>query len=221
MVPAGVSYQRMFYKHGSRIRLFAAGMGLALYCAVPAAAQVIGIGDDGSSRMMCTAAQNKKPFAARRPAQSSAMPPAYRAMLERAARIYEISPDLLDVLAHQESAYNQRARSPKGAIGIMQLMPATARALGVDAFDAEQNIMGGAAYLRYMLNVYDGHIDLALSAYNAGQNAVNRYGGIPPFKETRAYLARNFDHLAQKSGAGEAALGAEPETQSAYIQECR
>ena len=213
----------MSYRQTCRANQLFAVFALVIGCAAAATAQVMSIGGDGSVLMTCTAAQNNAAMAATRSTQGSTIPPAYRSMIARAARLYEISPDLLDVLARQESNYDQGARSPKGAIGIMQLMPASAKALGVDAFDAEQNIRGGAAYLRYMLNVYDGHIDMALSAYNAGQNAVNRYGGIPPFRETRSYLQRNFDNLAQESDAEEFTV--EPsenlEPNSAYIQKCR
>ena len=143
----------------------------------------------------------------------------YRSIMERAGHRYEISPDLLDVVARQESNYDPRAVSPKGAIGIMQLMPATARALGVNPYDAGQNILGGAAYLRYLLNAYGGRIDLALGAYNAGQGIIARYGRIPPFKETRAYLLRNFESLAQKSDSLFPVAAANSET--GYIQICR
>ncbi len=183
----------------------------------PAAAQVISIDDGGVSRTYCTAAQNggfKHASTGR-----NAIPPMYRSIMERAGHRYEISPDLLDVVARQESNYDPRAVSPKGAIGIMQLLPATARAFGVNPYDAGQNILGGAAYLRYLLNAYGGRIDLALGAYNAGQGTIARYGGIPPFKETRAYLLRNFENLAQKSDSLLPVAAANSET--GYIQICR
>lgn len=188
---------------------------IALSLLTPAAAQVITIDESGNSRTYCTAGQNGvvERIAIR------AVPPAYRASFDRAGRRYGISIDLLDVVARQESGYNPRAISPKGAIGIMQLMPATARAFGVDPYDAEQNIAGGAAYLRYLLNVYDGRIDLALGAYNAGQSAIARFRGIPPFKETRTYLLRNFEKLAQKSDLQLSATAADREP--GYIQTCR
>ena len=98
-------------------------------------------------------------------------------------------------------------------------MPATARAFGVNPYDAEQNILGGAVYLRHLLNAYGGRIDLALGAYNAGQGIIARYGGIPPFKETRTYLLRNFENLAQKSNSLLPVAAANSET--GYIQICR
>ena len=198
------------------MRLWSPVVAVALLLS-PAAAQVIGIDDGGVSRTYCTAAQNggvKYASTGRH-----AIPPIYRSIMERAGQRYEISLDLLDVVARQESNYDPRALSPKGAIGIMQLMPATARALGVNPYDAEQNIFGGAIYLRHLLNANGGRIDFALSAYNAGQGIIARYGGIPPIKETRAYLLRNFENLAQKSDSLLPLAAANSET--GYIQICR
>lgn len=178
----------------------------------PVAAQVISVEAGGVSRTYCTFGQNIW-------AGSTETSPGYRTDFEKAGMRYGISPDLLDAVARQESHYEPRAVSPKGAIGIMQLMPATARALGVDPYDIEQNIAGGAAYLRYLLDLYDGRIDFVLSAYNAGQGAIARYGGIPPFKEARAYLLRNFDYLAHKADPQPPSSPGRP--MSSYIQICR
>jgi soluble lytic murein transglycosylase-like protein len=112
---------------------------------------------------------------------------------ERAA----LSPHLLDAVAWVESRYNAQARSPAGAIGAMQLMPATAAELGVNPDDADGNVRGGAAYLRRMLDTFDGDLELALAAYNAGPAAVRRAGGVPPYPETRAYVAAVLDRMAQ------------------------
>jgi soluble lytic murein transglycosylase-like protein len=98
---------------------------------------------------------------------------------------------LVDALIRTESAYNPNAVSRKGAMGLMQLMPATARRLEVDdPFDPEQNIRGGVAEFARLLERYSGRVELALAAYNAGEGAVARHGGIPPYRETRAYVAR-------------------------------
>jgi soluble lytic murein transglycosylase-like protein len=100
-----------------------------------------------------------------------------------------LPPELIDSVIRAESDYNPFAISPKGALGIMQLIPETAHRFGVsNAFDASQNIQGGARYLKYLLNLYHGDTRLALAAYNAGEQAVARYGGVPPYAETRNYV---------------------------------
>jgi soluble lytic murein transglycosylase-like protein len=109
--------------------------------------------------------------------------------------------DLLEAVAWRESGFRQTALSPKGAVGVMQIMPATALGLGVDRYDLRQNIEGGAAYLRMMLNRYSGDTALALAAYNAGPGAVDRYGGVPPFRETRQYVGAILGRLAERSVA--------------------
>ncbi len=133
------------------------------------------------------------------PTAAASAPPAYRAAIVAAAERYQLSPDLLDAVARTESRYDPDAVSPAGAVGIMQLMPATARALGVDPYDPAQNILGGAAYLRAQLDRFDGDLIKALAAYNAGPGRVIQYSGVPPFAETRAYVATNLDRLADQS----------------------
>ncbi len=110
-------------------------------------------------------------------------------IFQEAASKYGISENLLKAVAKAESNFNPKAVSKAGAIGVMQLMPATARALGVvDPYDARQNIMGGAKYLKENLERFGGNVNLALAAYNAGPNSVQKYGGIPPYKETQNYV---------------------------------
>ena len=99
-----------------------------------------------------------------------------------------LQPALLRAVAWQESRGRAGAVSPKGAVGVMQLMPATAAALGVDPLDVKDNLRGGALYLKQQLARF-GSVPLALAAYNAGPAAVTRYGGVPPFRETRLYVA--------------------------------
>jgi soluble lytic murein transglycosylase-like protein len=108
-----------------------------------------------------------------------------------AAAHHGVSPDLVKAVIQVESEFDRLAVSSKGARGLMQLMPHTARRLGVfDAFDPRQNIFGGAQYLRMLLDLFQGDVSLALAGYNAGENAVARYRGIPPYKETRGYVQK-------------------------------
>ena len=108
-----------------------------------------------------------------------------------AAKQFQLDPALIRAVIHAESAFNAKARSKVGAVGLMQLMPATAKELGVsDAYDIKQNIWGGSQYLAYLLNRFDNDIDLACAAYNAGPTTVTKYQGIPPYPETQAYVER-------------------------------
>ncbi|HVR39445.1 MAG TPA: lytic transglycosylase domain-containing protein [Thermoanaerobaculia bacterium] len=112
------------------------------------------------------------------------------ALIAEASQTHGVDPRLVAAVARRESAFNPNIVSPVGACGVMQLMPATARFLGVaDIFDARQNIFGGARYLRTLLDTFHGDLDLTLAAYNAGPGAVEKYNGVPPYSETKAYVA--------------------------------
>jgi len=116
----------------------------------------------------------------------------YDSLVQEHASRHSLRPELVRAVIQVESGFNPRARSPKGAMGLMQLMPATAKQLGVrDAFDPAENIRGGCAYLRQLLDRYHGNEELALAAYNAGAEAVDRNGKkVPPFQETRDYVKK-------------------------------
>ena len=112
-------------------------------------------------------------------------------IFQKASAQYDVPANLLKAVAKAESSFNPKAVSGSGAAGVMQLMPKTAEYLGVkDIFDAEQNIMGGAKYLSELIKKYDGNTALALAAYNAGSGNVAKYGGIPPFNETKNYISK-------------------------------
>jgi len=120
-----------------------------------------------------------------------------------AAATHGVSDQLVKAVIAQESEFDPLAVSSKGARGLMQLMPATARRFGVaNSFDARQNIFGGVQYLRFLLDMFDGDVSLALAGYNAGENAVVRYRGIPPYRETRNYVQRIQDSLYGGTGGG-------------------
>jgi soluble lytic murein transglycosylase-like protein len=112
-------------------------------------------------------------------------------IIDRHSASARLDPKLVQAVIQVESGYNARARSNKGAMGLMQLMPGTARELAVsNPYDASQNVLGGTSYLRQLLDLFDGQVELALAAYNAGPGAVRKYNGIPPYDETTAYVRR-------------------------------
>lgn len=125
----------------------------------------------------------------------TALRDAYDDTIVLAAHKHAIDPALIKAVIHAESHFNAHAVSRAGAMGLMQLMPETARSLNVDnSFDAKQNIFGGAEFLQYLQQKFD-RIDLVLAAYNAGEGNVRRYGGIPPFTETQGYVAKVLELL--------------------------
>jgi soluble lytic murein transglycosylase-like protein len=124
------------------------------------------------------------------PAYASYMPDMENHVAE-AAKFYDLDQKLIKAVIQVESNYNPLARSPKGAQGLMQLMPGTARDLEVvDPYNPRQNIIGGSRYLRYLLDLFNNDLQLALAAYNAGPERVNQYRGIPPYLETRSYVEK-------------------------------
>jgi len=122
----------------------------------------------------------------------------YDAYVTQAAALYQIPEDLIRAVIMVESGYNPRAVSKADARGLMQLIPATAsRMLVDDVFDPRQNIFGGVRYLRVLANLFNGDLFLTLAAYNAGEGAVAKFGGIPPYPETQSYVARVVAHYRQ------------------------
>jgi soluble lytic murein transglycosylase-like protein len=135
---------------------------------------------------------------------SSLSAPALHQVVDSASAAYHLDPDLVNSVIHAESGFNSHAVSPKGARGLMQLMPGTANQLGVnDAFDPQSNVTGGSRYLRELLERYNFDLVKALAAYNAGPERVEHYRGVPPFHETQAYVARIVHEYNQKKIAQE------------------
>jgi len=174
-------------------------VGLWGACTTSAPAQILDVRPDG------TAVLYKGPLIASpdglNPLANEITPPPQpvTAAIQSAAARHALSQELIAAVAWQESRMRQNAVSHKGARGVMQLAPATAQGLGVNADDLAANVDGGTTYLAQMLDRYDGDIVKSLAAYNAGPEAVDRYHGVPPFPETRAYVNAVLDRLAEMS----------------------
>ncbi|MGO8793387.1 MAG: lytic transglycosylase domain-containing protein [Candidatus Sulfotelmatobacter sp.] len=139
-------------------------------------------------------------------AMKAASPLDLNEVIKNASGTYRLDPDLVNSVIRAESGFNVRAVSPKGAQGLMQLMPQTASQLGVqNAFDPQANVEGGTRYLRELLERYDFDLIKALAAYNAGPQRVEQYGGVPPYYETKAYVARIVRDFNKKKLATNAA----------------
>ena len=134
---------------------------------------------------------------------SAAVPEQYAAKVRELADRFDLSPALIEALVWQESRWRHNAVSPAGARGLAQLMPGTARELGVDAGDPFANLEGGARYLREQLDRFDGDLERALAAYNAGPGRVERAGGIPRIQETQIYVASIMGRLSDHSRSPE------------------
>lgn len=150
---------------------------------------------------------NANPLA--QPAQPAA---SFDEMLVRAALRQGLEPEFVRSVARIESGLRQDAVSNKGAIGLMQLMPGTASVLGVDAHNAEDNVLGGAKFLRELLLRYNGDPALALAAYNAGPGAVQKYNGVPPYLETRQYIVKVLREYKKQQDAEKAKVTAKTPT---------
>lgn len=179
----------------------ALGVALTLGLASPASAQIYSWRDaDGKlvlsdrpradqGSMTTYAVKGAATVRATKPLVPSAKSALYDASINEHSLRMGVSADLVRAVIQVESAFNPKAVSTKGAMGLMQLMPATARELGVvNPFEPHENIRGGVAYLKQLLNRYDQKVELALAAYNAGMGNVEKYGDVPPFKETRNYV---------------------------------
>jgi soluble lytic murein transglycosylase-like protein len=173
----------------------AVGIVLGLLSAMPSQAQIASYVDEHGRLIYI----NADPPASRKGRSASgdassvvvAPPPKLEKVVKTAAAKNHLDPALVQAVIQTESNWNPRAVSPKGAFGLMQLIPATAERYGVeDVFDPVQNIQGGARYLRDLLDHFNGDLRKSLAAYNAGEQVVERYGGVPAYPETRAYVRK-------------------------------
>ena len=136
-------------------------------------------------------------------ASSSGAPPklssaSVQPYVKEAAEKYNLDPALIEAVIKQESAYDAGAESYVGAQGLMQLMPETAKELGVEnSFDPRQNVMGGAKYLRQMMDQFDGNLTKVIAGYNAGPGAVSHYDGVPPYAETQGYVSKVLNNFEE------------------------
>jgi len=134
---------------------------------------------------------------------SSVNPAEYEQLIRISSEKYGVNQSLVRAVIHAESGYNPNAVSRKGASGLMQLMPATAKSLNVaDRFNPKDNVEGGVKYLRFLLDTFRGDVSLAVAAYNAGLNTVAKYGGIPPYNETRTYVNRVLSYMKSYQESG-------------------
>ena len=205
-----------------RLVTSSAAFALAAFCAFPAQADVLEIAADGDARWIAgpvSEAPQEMAFAAALPGEIPAeamalfpeiavgdtilhgagIPAAYAAKVQELAARFDLSPALIEALVWQESRWRENALSPVGARGLAQLMPGTARDLGVDSSDPFANLEGGARYLRQQLDRFDGDLERALAAYNAGPGRVIRANGVPRIRETQLYVTAIMGRLANHS----------------------
>lgn len=195
----------MSFVFARQAAFLAVAMFISGLIAQPAKAQVLEIGADGAVTRFdgptVFTDEGAKTLIEDAPVFDAAIgADAVRAQISTAATAYALDPKLVEAVAWRESRFHTGALSSKGAIGVMQLMPGTARDLGVDPHDPVQNIRGGALYLRRMMSTFGGDVRLALAAYNAGPAAVRKHGGVPPYAETQAYVTSILGRMAA-SGA--------------------
>ncbi|HLN57491.1 MAG TPA: lytic transglycosylase domain-containing protein [Thermoanaerobaculia bacterium] len=189
-----------------RLRLFC--VLAVLLCVTSAAAAAVRIGIKGGKRVIYNDGVGPSSREALGKSDSwlaarIATPSLYDGLIADAARRNSLDPRLVKSVVLIESAFNPAAVSRKGAQGLMQLMPETAVRYGVrDTFDPTENLSGGARHLAYLLELYGGDLPRALAAYNAGEEAVARYGGVPPFDETRVYVSKGLAAYYGKSSLG-------------------
>lgn len=159
--------------------------------------------NDAQATNNSVATINASGSAAAATSTTASVPTDLMSIFQEAAQTYGVNVNLLTAIARQESNFTASATSSSGAMGIMQLMPATAQGLGVnDAYNPYENIMGGTKYISQLLSRYNGDVSLALAAYNAGSGNVAKYGGIPPFAETQNYVSKVLGYYQDSTVTG-------------------
>lgn len=159
--------------------------------------------NDAQATNNSVAPMNASGSAAAATSTTASVPTDLMSIFQEAAQTYGVDVNLLTAIARQESNFTASATSSSGAMGIMQLMPATAQGLGVnDAYNPYENIMGGTKYISQLLSRYNGDVSLALAAYNAGSGNVAKYGGIPPFAETQNYVSKVLGYYQDSTANG-------------------
>lgn len=159
--------------------------------------------NDAQATSNSAAVTNATGSAAAVTSTTASVPTDLMSIFQEAAQTYGVDVNLLTAIARQESNFTATATSSSGAMGIMQLMPATAQGLGVnDAYNPYENILGGAKYISQLLSRYNGNVSLALAAYNAGSGNVAKYGGIPPFAETQNYVSKVLGYYQDSTTNG-------------------
>lgn len=177
------------------------GLTLVWVAASPVAAradQIVCLTDEHGHKVYINTGEPRSPanggtaYTFRPTRRASSLPPEeVDRLVHQAATRSQVDPKLIHAIIQAESDYNPNAVSNKGAMGLMQLIPATAQRFGVEnPFDPKENIEGGVSYLRHLLNLFDGDLTLSLAAYNAGENSVLRSGGVPDFNETKSYVRK-------------------------------
>ena len=206
---------------------FRLGLGLVVAAGLNAAGQpdrpqqIVSVvrADPRTGKLVRSVIVTAKPVAARRAAEDAVGPRGINRAVEAIAATQSLPPQLIHSVIKVESNYNPLAVSSKGAQGLMQLMPETARRFGVaNAFDPVDNIQGGTRYLKYLLDLYNGDYNLALAAYNAGEGAVEKYGAVPPYPETINYLIQVGRQFQKRSTAAPPAEGRPAPAQAAEAQ---